>query len=652
YIPPVKPIIQEKLLDLLSMTLCGKPFVLPGHPSHSTPLPRIFTREVRDQNDPQHVEHKEQQIALALYTLGSFDFSGHVLNEFVRDVAIRYVEDDDAEIRKAAALTCCQLFVRDPIVYQTSHYSIQVVSDVIEKLLTVGVADPEAEIRRTVLASLDARFDRHLAKAENVRTLFLALNDEIFGIREAAMTIIGRLTAVNPAYIFPSLRKVLIQLLTEIEYSNNVRNKEESARLISHLVGSSSKLIKPYVDPMITVLLPKAQDPNPDVASATLKAIGDLATVGGDEMVKYVPELMKVIIESLQDLSSAGKRRAALRTLGQLASNSGYVIDPYVEHPELLSILVQIVKNEPPGELRKETIRLMGILGALDPYRHQVMEQSSENHLVTDSQTVTDVGLIMQGTTPSNEEYYPTVVINTLLDLLKEPTLAQHHAAVVEAVMSIYRTMRLKCVNFLGLVVPGILLVIRTSPAGNIEKYFNNLSELVEIVRQHIRPYLPEILATVQDFWADNSPYQATMLALIESIAQSLEGEFKIYLANVLPLMLGVLDHDVTPRRLPSERVLHAFLVFGSSAEEYMHLIIPVIVRMFEKPGQPTHIRKLAIETIGKLSRHVNISEFAAKIIHPLSRVLAGQETGLKQTALDTLCALIFQLGPDYIHFI
>ncbi|KAH0183386.1 TOR1 phosphatidylinositol 3-kinase, partial [Aureobasidium melanogenum] len=91
YIPPVKPIIQEKLLDLLSMTLCGKPFVLPGHPSHSTPLPRIFTREVRDQNDPQHVEHKEQQIALALYTLGSFDFSGHVLNEFVRDVAIRYV---------------------------------------------------------------------------------------------------------------------------------------------------------------------------------------------------------------------------------------------------------------------------------------------------------------------------------------------------------------------------------------------------------------------------------------------------------------------------------------------------------------------------------------------------------------------------------
>lgn len=64
-----------------------------------------------------------------------------MLNEFVRDVAIKYVEDDNAEIRKASALTCCQLFVRDPIVHQTSNHAIQVVGEVMEKLLTVGVAD-------------------------------------------------------------------------------------------------------------------------------------------------------------------------------------------------------------------------------------------------------------------------------------------------------------------------------------------------------------------------------------------------------------------------------------------------------------------------------------------------------------------------------
>ncbi|WPH02862.1 Hypothetical protein R9X50_00573000 [Acrodontium crateriforme] len=656
YIPPVKATIQEKLLDLLSRTLCGRPFQTLGHPTHGQGLPPIYTKEIRDQRDPQHFDHKDQEISLALHTLGSFDFSGHVLNEFVRDVAIRYVEDDDPTIRKAAALTCCQLFVRDPIVHQTSYHAIQVVSDVIEKLLTVGVADPQPDIRYTVLASLDARFDRHLAKAENIRALFLALNDEKFAIREAAMTIIGRLTAVNPAYVFPSLRKVLIQLLTEIEYSNNAKNKRESAQLISHLVGASSKLIRPYIDPMVTVLLPKAEDVNADVAAASIKALGDLATVGGEEMIKYIPDLMKIIIKSLQDQTSNKKREAALCTLGQLASNSGYVIDPYVEHPELLMLLVNIIKFEPQGELRKETVRLMGILGALDPYKHQqVIEESPESNLRAEAEAESDVTLIMKGITPSNEDYYPTVVINTLMGMLKEETLKQYHSAVIDAVMNIYATMGMKCVPFLNTVVPGLVSVLKDASSDRLEGYFNQLSQLVKIVRQHIRPHLTVIIDAVSEHWHKSTQLQATILNLIESIAKSLEGEFKVYLAGVLPLMLGVLDADpkadgTNPACL---RVLHAFLVFGSSAEEYMHLIIPVIVRMFDDGrSRDRRVRKAAMETIARLSKQVNVSEFAAKVIHPLSRVLTGNDGGLKQTAMETLCALVFQLGPDYLHFV
>ena len=657
YIPPVKSTIQEKLLDLLSRTLCGQPFQTLGHPTHGKGLPSIYTKDVRDQRDPQHQDHKEQEIALALHTLGSFDFSGHVLNEFVRDVAIRYVEDDDPTIRKAAALTCCQLFVRDPIVHQTSHHAIQVVSDVIEKLLTVGVADPIPDIRHTVLASLDARFDRHLAKAENVRTLFLALNDEKFTIRQAAMTIIGRLTAVNPAYVFPSLRKVLIQLLTEIEYSNNPNNKRESSQLISDLVSASSKLIKPYVDPMVTVLLPKAIDVNADVAATTLRALGDLATVGGDEMTQYIPELMRIIIASLQDQTSPKKREAALCTLGQLASNSGYVIDPYIDHPELLTILVNIVKNEPPGDLRRETIRLMGILGALDPYKHQqVIEESPESNLRAEAEAESDVTLIMKGITPSNEDYYPTVVINTLMNMLKDDTLKQFYSTVVEAVMNIYATMGMKCVPFLNIVVPGIVSVLKDTPDGRLEGYFNQLSFLVKTVRQQIRPHLHIILEAVSEHWRKASPQlQATILSLIESIAKSLEGEFKVYLASVLPLMLDVLNTNTNTEsgKKACQGVLHAFLVFGSSAEEYMHLIIPVIVRMFDTDRyHHRDVRKAAIETLGRLSKQVNISEFSAKIIHPLARVLAGTDSTLKQPAMETLCAMIFQLGPDYLHFV
>ncbi|RYP21563.1 hypothetical protein DL765_002199 [Monosporascus sp. GIB2] len=705
YIPPVKATIQERLLDMLSKVLCGEPFRPLGAPTPNTlsAVPII----PKDAKDPQAYEHRKAEVKLALNTLGSFDFSGHVLNEFVRDVAIKYVEDDDPEIREAAALTCCQLYVRDPIVNQTSYHALQVVGDVIEKLLTVGVSDPEPNIRRTVLAALDERFDPHLAKAENIRTLFFALNDEVFAIREVAISIIGRLARHNPAYVIPSLRKTLIQMLTELEFSDVARNKEESAKLLSLLVQNAQGLIKPYVEPMISVLLPKASDQNPAVAATILKAIGELATVGGENMLPYKDKLMPLIIEALKDQSSVAKREAALHTLGQLASNSGYVIDPYLEYPQLLELLQNIIRAEPQrGPLRQETIKLMGILGALDPYRHQVprpvYEFSSHPHAGcpwclgkgdpfdsadesidfdfelddlpkktanrcgkqqveertpelkrrVDANRMTDISLMMTGLTPSNKEYYPTVVINALLQILKDPSLVQHHAGVIEAIMNIFRTLGLECVPFLDRIIPAFLIVIRnTTNQNRLESYFNQLATLVSIVRQHIRNYLPEIIEALQDYWDHSPSLQSTILSLVEAISRSLEGEFKIYLAGLLPMMLGILEKDSSTKRIPSEKVLHAFLVFGSSAEEYMHLIVPVIVRTFEKQGQPTFLRKSAIETIGKISRQVNLNDYASKIIHPLARILASGESSLRVAALDTLCALIQQLGKDYLHF-
>ncbi|OBT84901.1 FKBP12-rapamycin complex-associated protein [Pseudogymnoascus sp. 03VT05] len=652
HIPPVTSIIQERLLDMLSNILCGEPFKPLGAPTPNSiaAVPIVS----KDSKDPQAYEHRQAEIKLALNTLGSFDFSGHVLNEFVRDVAIKYVEDESPEIREAAALTCCQLYIRDPIVNQTSYHAIQVVNEVIEKLLTVGVADPDPQIRRTVLAALDERFDRHLAKSENIRTLFFALNDEVFAIREVAITIIGRLTLVNPAYVVPSLRKVLIQMLTELEFSDVARNKEESAKLLSLLVQNSQRLIKPYVDPMISVLLPKARDPSPAVAATILKAIGELATVGGEDMIPYIDQLMPIILEALQDQSSSQKREAALKTLGQLASNSGYVIKPYMDYPQLLEILQGVIRGESQrGPLRQETIKLIGILGALDPYKQQqVEEKSPEMQLRSESNQMTDISLMMTGLTPSNKEYYPTVVINALLQILKDQSLVQHHAVVIEAIMNIFRTLGLECISFLDKIIPAFISVIRASPANRLESYFNQLAILVTIVRQHIRNYLPDIVEVLQEYWNVSPSLQATILQLVEAIARSLEGEFKIYLASLLPLMLGVLEKDTSTRRLPSEKVLHAFLVFGSSSEEYMHLIIPVIVKVFEKPQQPSFIRKSAIDAIGKISRQVNLNDYASKIIHPLARVLGGSDPSLRLAALDTLCALIFQLGRDYLHFV
>ncbi|KAG1246296.1 hypothetical protein G6F68_014703 [Rhizopus microsporus] len=116
--------------------------------------------------------------------------------------------------------------------------------------------------------------------------------------------------------------------------------------------------------------------------------------------------------------------------------------------------------------------------------------------------------------------------------------------------------------------------------------------------------------------------------------------------------MLQIFDRDISERRQPTLRVLHAFVVFGANIEEYMHLVIPAVVRFFEKPGVPASVRRQAITTITALCKKVNMFDYASRIIHPLARVLPALPVEARNAAMDLLCALIFQLGTDYTKFI
>ena len=123
---------------------------------------------------------------------------------------------------------------------------------------------------------------------------------------------------------------------------------------------------------MLNVLLPKSRDPSPSVASSILTTLGELARVGGEDVLPELKPLMSLILDTLHDQASTPKRDAALKTLGQLSSHAGYVIDPYLDHPSLLGILIGLLKTEQSPHTRREVVRVMGILGALDPFRHTV----------------------------------------------------------------------------------------------------------------------------------------------------------------------------------------------------------------------------------------------------------------------------------------
>jgi FKBP12-rapamycin complex-associated protein len=163
---------------------------------------------------------------------------------------------------------------------------------------------------------------------------------------------------------------------------------------------------------------------------------------------------------------------------------------------------------------------------------------------------------------------------------------------------------------------------------------------------------MPEIFALITELW-ENSALQLPIVALIEALGVALDAEFKPFLPTILSLILKIFEGGPPDdkRILVQMKAFEAFLTFGPNIEEYLHLVIPIIVKTYERDGS-TQLRKKAVQTIHGLARSVNFSDHASRIIHPLVRVLDNSNTELRISVMDALCSLMMQLGADFAIFV
>lgn len=223
---------------------------------------------------------------------------------------------------------------------------------------------------------MDTRFDPFLCQAHHIRTIFLLVNDDVLQIRIDAIAVLGRLAVLNPAYVLPGLRATLLRLLVELQYGADAFTKEDATQSLCHFLRADALqgLVRPFMRSIVQIL---PLTSHARLAAAALEALGELAVVIKEDTSPYLDHLMPLIIDNIQDQSSAHKREIALRTLGQLASSTGYVIRPYFQYPTLLPKILSILReggNTMPWSLRREVLRTFGILGALDPYKEKSIQ--------------------------------------------------------------------------------------------------------------------------------------------------------------------------------------------------------------------------------------------------------------------------------------
>lgn len=652
-IPSLLKDIQVRLIEKLSAILSQKFVPTTGKLIKEKSKANVLKEKIVTKSEE---DRPPELIALALKTLGSFNLIGHIENidTFLKEIAMNFLEEGNTAIRKEAAVAVPQLLVsicNNPIPRKSvsSHTLSSTLSEVIEKLLIVGIADPDPIIRKTVLKHLDPSLDHLLADPETLRSLFISLNDEELSIREISIAIIGRLSLRNPADVMPSLRRTLIQLLTEFEFSGDTRIKEESAQLLSILIRNSRHLIEPYTRPIIKALLPKLdQSQDPRVRQEVLQALGELAPVGSEMIAEHLDVLIPVIITYLEDQSSAGRRELALRVLGQLAHYTSHFANHFVMLPKLLNILLEIYNTEKSRELRRLTIKVIGALGAIDPYTHKSITENSRQEPSEDE----DYKTVSQIVDPKSDDYFPCIAIQGLTNILKDDSLGAYHAKVIKSLVMISKQClgEFKTEQFLPIFMPPLLHVMRRAEPSFWAFLFKELSVIVNITKgkEIMRKYLTEVFKIVSDFW--HTDMLQTILIFIEDISSSMGDEFKVFLPILIPKLLSVLNSN---NQELCVRVLRNLELIGSNLDDYLHLITPAVIALVNQ-SDSDGIKTASLMTIGRLCRILNFSEFASRIIHPMARLIQLSTTSieLKNNIFNTLCHLIYQLGSDYAMFV
>ena len=657
-----------------------------------------------------------RSLVLSLQTLTSFGgLTGRVASSgvmipllpFVQDVTAKYLSHPSSEVRRAAALTCCALLIpRETEGFRITGFSGVIVEVVLERLMTVAVADPSAIVRLCVVRALDSRYDSYLCQSHHLEELFLLLQDEAVATRATGLQLLGRLAAINPAPILPVLRRFLSGLIVELQTGvGSGRGREDATRLLVVLLRAKPlrRLILPVLASLIEAL-PLDRSAPPRLASASLEALGDLAEATGEALRPWLGTIVPHVLDILRDQSSASKQRTSLRTLGQIAGSTGYVIQPYLEYPKLLTQATDILPatKRAPWSLRREVIRTLGILGALDPDRYHAFaslrrkggavggayfeeldlnintkdggdsslkggptqqtqstaasgalpkkrhfSESNSDSIKDDDELPAYLFMYEQYAmvaqpvstlppakrlSPIDEDFYPTVAIQALMRIFRDQSLAAHHGMVIQAIMFIFKSLGVGCVPYLRRVVPPMIQAVRTCSNATLrEALLKQLAILSLIAREHLRPYISDVLDVVEQFWG--SRHLATILSLISKIAVGVPDEFRRFVPRLVRRLLATLEElQVADWSAVSFRIDPDGIGRGETGKlalilksvnnlkgvlgDYLHVLVPAFLKLGDA------LASLDLEQSSNVT-----DELASMVFHTVSELLESQRS-------------------------
>ncbi len=623
---------ERGLLHVLSLVICDAPFRPIGCPTAEI-LPLVMAKRVRLQVAELGMNIK----MVALSTLCAFPFRGPLVH--LAEKVMRYLDSKSVAL-KLEALSCALHLLLTDTEGSVPKLAAGVAVRVVARVLLLGTTDPDPQVRLACITKLAEanRFDTFISHPDNLKLLLLLCHDERLEIRTIAVRVFGTLHHLTPGFVRPAMRKLLVQYLRDLELSASPTDDQSHSAVFmaSFVRAAPPDLVRPFVERLLKSVEARINHPDPRLATAMLTVLGELAESLGVSISAQLQILLPVLIDMIQKQSAASTRREVVyRVLGKICQGGGFVSDPFVRFPTMLTSLLQVVRSDPDKGVREEVLRLIGIVGALDPEMYNEKRQETSK-----LETKADFSEVAFTSANFSPEFYARIAISALTDILKDSQAPILQKTVVQALVTIFRSLGArKTISYLNEVIPLILALLRQKDASVSDFVLQELGSLVTQTGLFIGPFMTEILQLLFPMWGTTSFPLA--LVLIQQVASSFGDEFTRFVPLIFPRLFSVLRDEQAP---PPHRqaVLTLLLSFKFSLLNYTHFLAPALAELILVPDMV----RPAIYALISFVQYLDFSLYLPSLVRSLVAVL--DDTSLQELVVEALTVLGERSGHDF----
>ena len=285
----------------------------------------------------------------------------------------------------------------------------------------------------------------------------------------------------------------------------------------------------------------------------------------------------------------------------------------------------------------------LGFLGAIDPYH----VRSSNDPLRSLSFDVNDITLthrvrfepdpieissnelLVASGAQSLHDFYTSMAIYVCLRVLKDPNTPQLHLKAVQAISIILQWLGNICTQYVSLVLPRLLSVVRNTDDRNLVPYFRQINIIIISIKSSIIDYVNDVVQLIRDYWDTHSDLQILLIQTIESLAAALDSEFRHYIHLLLPFVMKTFRIDTNninlnhisnsnqnqDRQLILSQMFSTLNKFGKTLKPHFNVVLPSILDIASTNTYPIKLRQEALDTIEQLADKVYLSDYVSAIL-------------------------------------